>query len=153
MLVEDPPRSLLEVRRVLRPGGAFSASVWSSSTRLSLPIEALRQLGAEPPPRATLSRVLCLGDPALLIALFEGAGFRGVEDRRAPAATAFPSVAAATAEFREHPGTREVMAGLSDADRERAFTWIEARCTELAAPDGTLTLPGEQLVARGFAPD
>jgi SAM-dependent methyltransferase len=153
MLVDDPRQSLLEVRRVLRPGGAFSASVWSSSTRLSLPVDALRQLGAEPPPGATLSRVLSLGDPALLTALFEGAGFHGVELRRAPAATGFPSVAAATAELRQHPGAKEVTAGLSDPDRERAFSWIEARYTELAAPDGTLTLPGEQLVARGFAPD
>jgi SAM-dependent methyltransferase len=153
MLVDDPRRSLVEVLRVLRPGGAFAASVWSSGSRLSLLIDSVRRLGGELSPQASLSRVFSLGDPARLAALFEDAGFRRVEVRAVPADTNFANVAAAMAGLRNHPNSTEALAGLPGADHERAFAWIETRYSEMAAPDGTVTLPGEQLVARGFGPD
>ena len=147
MLVDEPIAMLRELHRVLRPGSRAAVTVWSAlreNPRLTVGVEALAAIGAPPPgPERTLTRVLSLGDPEALRALFEAAGFADVEVHQVAADADYESPEALLAEMREHPGTRDLFSPLDEADRARAWEFVENRLAGLSS------LPGELLVAAG----
>jgi ubiquinone/menaquinone biosynthesis C-methylase UbiE len=78
MLMTDPATAFAETRRVLRPGGRLSFSVWASSTRnpaLSLVGRVLESQGHIPPPEPQAPSAFAMADPGRIRQLVAGAGF------------------------------------------------------------------------------
>lgn len=78
MLTIDPAAAFAETRRVLRPGGRLSFSVWAARERnpaLSLAGRILVELGHIPPPDPEAPGPFFMADPGRIQELVVGAGF------------------------------------------------------------------------------
>lgn len=78
MLMADPAAALRETRRVLRPGGRLSFSVWGApedNPWCAIPSRVLQERGHMEPPESDAPGVFALGDPARIETLVTGAGF------------------------------------------------------------------------------
>jgi SAM-dependent methyltransferase len=78
MLMIDPAAAFAETRRVLRPGGRLSFSVWAARERnpaLSLVGGALESQGHIPPPDPEAPSAFAMADPGRIRELVVGAGF------------------------------------------------------------------------------
>ena len=78
MLMGDPAAAFAETRRVLRPSGRLSCSVFAKPEQnkwAALPARILRERGHMPPPEAGAPGILALADQDRLRGLFKGAGF------------------------------------------------------------------------------
>jgi ubiquinone/menaquinone biosynthesis C-methylase UbiE len=152
MLVPAPERALARIRRALRPGGRLAAVVFSSAEQnplSALPLAIARRHAGLPPASADGPGLFALGDPAILRAAYERAGFRDVAVRVVPAVRRFPS-AAASVQFRldASPEFARLVAGLGDAARDAALAEIEAVVRRFEGPDG-VGEPAEYLVGVG----
>ena len=151
--VPDVQRALAEVLRVLKPGGRFSAVVFSAVDRN--PFRAA--------PQAIASRLAgrrfpepgpgqwALNDPTLLGNAFRQAGFQAVDVRGVPFAYRFSSLADAfhNAESAQ-PLFVKLMAELSEAGQAAARAEIEQTFQQFVVPDGFVA-PSEALVVVGTA--
>jgi ubiquinone/menaquinone biosynthesis C-methylase UbiE len=78
MLMADPAAALAETRRVLRPGGRLSFSVWGAPERnpwASVPTKALMQHTGAPAPQPHAPGIFAMADPDRVRALLRDAGF------------------------------------------------------------------------------
>ncbi|HEY1595686.1 MAG TPA: class I SAM-dependent methyltransferase [Thermoleophilaceae bacterium] len=78
MLMADPAAALRETRRVLRPGGRLSFSVWGAPEDNpwgSVPSRVLLERGHLEPPENGAPGIFALGDAGRIDALVTGAGF------------------------------------------------------------------------------
>jgi ubiquinone/menaquinone biosynthesis C-methylase UbiE len=78
MLMADPAAALRETRRVLRPGGRLSFSVWGAPEDNpwgSVPSRVLLERGHLEPPESGAPGIFALGDGGRIEALVTGAGF------------------------------------------------------------------------------
>jgi ubiquinone/menaquinone biosynthesis C-methylase UbiE len=78
MLMADPAAALAETRRVLRPGGRLSLSVWGAPERnpwATVPAKALMQHTGAPAPRPHAPGIFAMADPDRVRALLGTAGF------------------------------------------------------------------------------
>lgn len=78
MLMADPAAALRESRRVLRPGGPLSFSVWATPDRnpwAAVPAMTLVQRGHMPPPEPGEPGIFAMGAPERIRELVTGAGF------------------------------------------------------------------------------
>jgi ubiquinone/menaquinone biosynthesis C-methylase UbiE len=78
MLMADPAAALRETRRVLRPGGRLSFSVWGAPEDNpwgSVPARVLVERGHIEPPESGAPGIFALGDAGRIEALVTGAGF------------------------------------------------------------------------------
>ena len=81
MLVVDPSAALLEMRRVLRPGGRIALSVWDEPDRnpwATMPGRALIELGHAEPPEPGAPGMFALAERIRLQEMLENAGFTDV---------------------------------------------------------------------------
>ena len=136
------------MRRALVPGGALGIAVWHRLDRcpcVAATVAALdRHLGADVADR--LRAPCSLGDPALLRALIETAGFIGIEIREAvvtrrmlPAARSIPGHLAST------PVGPQI-AALDAATQTRLVDDISAALAAYEVPGG-LEIPQATLIA------
>jgi ubiquinone/menaquinone biosynthesis C-methylase UbiE len=130
-LVPDRTAALADVRRVLRPGGAFAAVTWRRSTETFAPEEAFHEvaeeLGFDLPPEAPDGRDFA--SPASAAVELRRAGFRNVVARDDWLERRWT-----TAEYLgllEHWVADDVFEGLTSRQRNRLRTAALARLSRL----------------------
>ena len=93
--------------------------------------------------------MFALGDPAVLVTGYRRAGFREVAVEPVAVPRRFPSIAAALQFYRDTlPEIPELLAHVGDAEREAAWSDIEAGLRAFKGPDG-LVVPHTYLIGVG----
>jgi ubiquinone/menaquinone biosynthesis C-methylase UbiE len=150
----DQQGALAEMRRALRPGGRVSAIVYSTPERngfFSVPVGIVRRIAELPPPAPGLPGPFSLGQPGVLAAAYEAAGFDDVEVATVDAPLRFASASECLHFERESFGALHAMlAGVTEAEREQAWAEIEEALRQFEGPDGFVA-PCELLVGAATA--
>ena len=149
MYLPDKPAALEEAARALRSGGRYAALVFAEPERnrfFSVPISIIRTKAELPPPAPGLPgpfSAVGLGE------LLDTAGFRDVEVHRVEAPLELASAAECARLERESFGAlHQMLAGLTEAQREETWSEIEVALREFEGPDG-FAGPCELLVGAG----
>jgi SAM-dependent methyltransferase len=149
MYMPDKAAALAEARAALREGGRYAAIVFAEPDRngfFSIPIGIIRRRAQLPPPAPGLPGPF---SAATLGEQLEAAGFRDVDVRRLPAPVVLESAAECTRLERESFGAlHQMLAALSEAEREETWAEIEVALREFEGPDGFVG-PCELLVGAG----
>ncbi len=136
----DQQGALREIHRVLRPGGRLSAIVYSTADRnqfFSIPVGIIRRIAGLPAPAPGLPGPFSLGNPGVLDAAYENAGFEDVDVRAVDAPVRFPTAADCVRFERESFGALHAMlAGVTEAEREQAWSEIETELGQFESSDG-----------------
>jgi SAM-dependent methyltransferase len=151
----DQHAAFVGMRRALRPGGRLAGIVYSTPEAnrfFSIPVAIIRRRAQLPPPAPGQPGPFSLGAPGVIDAAFAEAGFTEVEVRRVEAPLRLPSTAEFVRFARESFGAlHQMLAGLGDAEREEAWSEIEAELSRYETAAG-FEGPCELLVAAGQAP-
>jgi SAM-dependent methyltransferase len=151
----DQHAAFAGMRRALRPGGRLAGIVYSTPEAnpfFSIPVSIIRRRAQLPAPAPGQPGPFSLGAPGVIEAAFEQAGFTDVELRRVSAPLRLPSTAEYVRFARESFGAlHQILAGLSDAEREGGWSEIEHELSRYETADG-FEGPCELLVAAGTAP-
>jgi ubiquinone/menaquinone biosynthesis C-methylase UbiE len=152
MYFRDLGRALASVRRALRPGGRFVASVYgplASEPFHRIPIEAVERRQALPEQATEYVRAFRVGADDLRTAM-DQAGFADVRARVVPVARTYADLATALETMRMSASLGELMSVLPAGHREDAWTDIERGFRQYDRTAG-LRIPGEQVVVVGTA--
>jgi SAM-dependent methyltransferase len=149
MYLPDKQSALVEAARALRLGGQYAAIVFAEPERnrfFSVPISIIRTNAQLPPPVPGLPgpfSAVGLGD------LLESAGFHDVEVHRIEAPLELTDAAECARLERESFGAlHQMLAGLTEAEREATWGEIEVALREFEGPAG-FAGPCELLVGAG----
>ena len=142
------------MRRALRPGGRLAGVVYSTPEAngfFSIPVSIIRRRAQLPAPAKGQPGPFSLGAPGVIEAALERAGFTDVEARRIPAPLRLRSAAECIRFERESFGAlHQMLTGLSEAEREAAWSEIERELSRYETADG-FEGPCELLVVAGTA--
>jgi len=148
----DQHKALLEMKRVLKPGGRVAAITYSTpenNTFFSIPISIIRRRAQLPPPLPGQPGPFSLGTPGVLEAAFTKAGFHDVQMHLVPSPLRLPSAAECVRFERESFGAlHQMLAGLSEAERPSVWEEIEQELRKFEGTDGFVG-PCEMIVAVG----
>jgi SAM-dependent methyltransferase len=151
----DRQAALRGMLRALRPGGRLGAITYSTPERnafFSIPVSVIRQKAQLPPPLPGQPGPFSLGAPGAIETALSEAGFADVEVRTVAAPLRLPSSAECVRFERESFGAlHQMLSGLAEAERERAWAEIEDRLAQFDGRDGFIG-PCELLVATGRRP-
>jgi SAM-dependent methyltransferase len=149
MYMPDKGAALSEARRVLRPGGRYAAVVFAGPGEngfFSVPISIIRRRAQLPPPAPGLPGPFSVVDIGERLA---AAGFAEVEVRSVAAPLRLPSASECARLERESFGAlHQMLAGLTEAEREETWAEIEDALRAFEGPDGFVG-PCELLVGAG----
>lgn len=151
MLVPDIAKALTEIRRVLRPSGRIAALVFSTPEKcpyLSIPHAIARRVGRLTWPPPDQFGEFRLAGPGVMEEAYRNADFRDVEVHAFPTRRRFPSLAEAIQYAKGPLPLRELMARLSEAEREQAWAEIEEELRQFVDPNG-YDSPCELLIGVG----
>jgi SAM-dependent methyltransferase len=150
MFMSDLQHALATVHRAVKPGGRFAAVVWSSGEKnpyFNVLVEVVRESGRLPSNGPSLLTATSLGEPPLLQAPFECAGFRDVAVERIPIVRDFDSVDQAIWTMREtSSGPAELMRDMTQSETERVWSEVAERLNTYVDANGRCALPGEVLL-------
>ena len=148
----DQQRALAGMRRALRPGGRLSAVVYSTPDRnefFSIPVGIIRRRAELPPPLPGQPGPFSLGAPGVIEDAFTQAGFGDVNVVTVPAPLHVPRAEDCVRFERDSFGAlHQMLAGLSEAERQEAWIEIEHELSRFETPTG-FEGPCELLVASG----
>jgi len=155
MLIVDPSAALLEMRRVLAPGGRVAVAVWDSPERnpwATIPSRALIGLGHSSPPDPNAAGMFALAAEGRLQEMLEDAGFVEVEVDSVELTRAYPGLREYVDETVDLSAVfSEVFERLAPEQREEVEREIAALAAPFVAQDGSVRLPGRSLVATASA--
>ena len=150
MLMADPAAALAETRRVLRPGGRLSISVWGDPERnpwATIPTQALREHTGAPPANIHDPGIFAMADPARARALLGGAGFAEARFEEVEVLYRFEDFDGYWRFVTDLAGAiAVVLRALPDEDREAIRAAVADATREFRA-DAGLELPGVALNA------
>jgi SAM-dependent methyltransferase len=152
MYFRDLGRALLNVRRALRPGGRFVASVYgplASEPFHAIPAEAVERRQALPEHPPEYVRAFRVGAEDVRAAMAQ-AGFADVRTRVVPVARTYPDLAAALDTMHISTSLGELMFALPPGQREAVWNDIERGFRRYEGTAG-LRIPGEQVIVVGTA--
>jgi SAM-dependent methyltransferase len=148
----DQQAALAGIRRALRPGGKFSAVVYSTADRngfFSIPVGIIRRRAELPPPAPGQPGPFSLGGPGVAATAYEAAGFREVTVEIVPSPVRMASAAECVRFERESFGAlHQMLSGVSEDERQAAWAEIEQALAQFEGPDG-FEGPCEMLVVTG----
>jgi SAM-dependent methyltransferase len=148
----DQQKALRGMRRAIRPGGKVAAIVYSTADRnqfFSIPIGIARRRAALPPPQPGQPGPFSLGQPGVLKAAFEQAGFGDVRAQVVAAPVRLASASELVRFARESWGAlHQMMAGLSAAEQEAAWAEMEQQLKQFDSADG-FAAPCELVIGVG----
>jgi SAM-dependent methyltransferase len=151
----DQHAAFAGMRRALRPGGRLAGIVYSTPEAngfFSIPVAVIRRWAQLPAPVQGQPGPFSLGAPGVIEAALGQAGFTDVEVRRVAAPLRLPSTAEYVRFARESFGAlHQMLAGLTEAEREEAWGEIERELSRYETADG-FEGPCELLVAAGSSP-
>ncbi len=149
MLFSNPVKALIGMHRVVKPTGKVVALVWSTEEKnpcRGLPLAIVRRFGSNLSAVPGLRLMFALGEPGILEDTFRAGGFHDVAVRAVTTRWCFPSTTEAIRATKgSFPGLQRIMAQLSDAERELAWTEIEQQLSQFGGPNG-FEAPGEVLI-------
>ena len=152
----DEPASFIGMRLALRPGGRLAGIVYSTPEAngfFSVLVSVIRRRAQLPAPARAGPARPASAPPRVIEAALERAGFTDVGSRRVAAPLHLDSTAEFVRFARESFGALDQMlAGLSDAEREEAWSEIERELSPYAERRGGFEGPCELPVAAGTAP-
>ena len=155
MLIPDPATALREVRRVLAPGGRFTAAVWDLPDRnpwASIPAGAMVRAGHVPPPDPTGPGMFALAAPGRIESLLADAGF--VEWSVEPVALdrVYESVDTWIAEQLDLSQMfSDTWGRLSEDERAALLATIREQTAPFTDGEGAVALPGSSLAVLAHA--
>ena len=152
MLFPDPIAALAGLRPVLKAGGTVGVIVVSTPERngfLAIAAGVLRRRAQLPPPPPGRPGVFALGAPGALERVFEAADFQVVRVQAVAAPLRMASAADCIRLERDSfPALRQMVAGLSAAERQAAWREAEQAMQQFVGPDG-FEAPCELLIGVG----
>ncbi len=148
----DQQAALRGMWRALKPGGRLAGIVYSTAEAngfFSVPIAIVRRRAQLPPPAPGQPGPFSLGEPGVIEAAYERAGFSAVQTRRMPAPLRLGSTAECLRFEQESFGAlHQMLAGLTDEGRADAWAEIEQALAQFERDDA-FEAPCELLVAAG----
>lgn len=136
----DQAKALRGIRSSLRPGGRFSAIVYSTADRngfFSVPVRLVRERAGLGAPLPGQPGPFSLGDAAATRSAFAEAGFRDVEVSTLDSPLVLSSAAECVQFERESFGAlHQMLSGVAAADRERVWRDVEAALRAYETADG-----------------
>lgn len=149
----DQQRALAGIRHALRPGGRFSAVVYSTPEKnpfFALPVGIIRRRAQLPPPLPGQPGPFSLGQDGVLARTLEQAGFRDVEVRKVNSPLRLPSAQDCVRFERESFGALlQMMAGMTQDEREATWDEIERTLARFQTAGDGFVGPCEMLVGSG----
>lgn len=151
----DQQSALRGMHRALKPGGRLAGIVYSTPENnefFSIPIGVVRRRAQLPAPAPGQPGPFSFGQPGVIEAALEAAGFVDVDVRRISAPLRMASAAECVRFERESFGAlHQMLAGLDEAGRDAAWQEIEQELSRFEGPDG-FAGPCELIVAAGTRP-
>jgi SAM-dependent methyltransferase len=148
----DQQRALAGMHRALKSGGRVAAIVYSTPERngfFSVPVSIIRRRAKLPAPLPSQPGPFSLGGHGVIEEALLEAGFRDVETRAVSAPLRVASVAECVRFERESFGAlHQMLAGLSEPEREDTWAEISSELARFDGPDG-FAAPCELIVAAG----
>ncbi|MEI8406255.1 MULTISPECIES: class I SAM-dependent methyltransferase [unclassified Kribbella] len=148
----DQQAALRGIHRALRPGGRFSAVVYSTPDRngfFSIPVGIIRRRAELPPPAPGQPGPFSLGAPGVAEQAFTAAGFHDITVDVVPSPVRLPTAADCVRFERESFGAlHQMLSGLDEAGRTEAWQEITDQLTQFETPNG-FAGPCEMLVVTG----
>ena len=140
MYLPNLQTALVGMRRVLKPAGRIAAMVFSTPETnpfFSLPVSIIRRRAHLPPPVPGQPGPLSLGESGMLQEAYLRAGFRDPVVRTLDAPLRMRSAEECVRFDRESFGAlHQMLAGLSESEREATWQEIEAALRTFEGPDG-----------------
>jgi ubiquinone/menaquinone biosynthesis C-methylase UbiE len=144
------------MRRALRAGGRLAGIVYSTPEAnrfFSIPASIIRRRAGLPSPAPGQPGPFSLGAPGVIEEAYSAAGFADVSVRRVSAPLRMASAAECLRFERESFGAlHQMLAGLSQPEREEAWEEIERKLSQYESGAGGFEAPCELLVAAGTRP-
>ncbi len=148
----DQMRALKGIRKSLKPGGWFSAIVYSTPENngfFSIPVGIIRNAARLPPPAKGQPGPFSLGQPGVLADLLRNAGFQNIREETLSAPLELPTAADCVRFERESFGALHEMLKALDAD-EQSKVWDEIETALQAFENGSgFSGPCELIVVAG----
>jgi ubiquinone/menaquinone biosynthesis C-methylase UbiE len=150
MFFPHPVKALTAMRSVVKPQGKVAALVWSAEEKnpyQGIPFAVVRRIGKIPAPTAGQPGLFKLGDSTLLEGLFKEAGFFDIAVHAVTLRRRFASAEKASQAL-ENPVLRQLMAKLSEAEREQAWDETKRELRQFEGANGC-EITGEMLIGVG----